>query len=427
MSVAARLESVLRPVLRGPLPVRLIAWDGSSAGPSDAPTVILRSPRALRRVLWHPGELGAAQGYVTGELDVDGELGAALTAVWHAVTPRDLPGVRPRDVARLVAAAARLGAIGSPLPPPDTQVSLRGRRNTRLRDRAAISHHYDASNDFYALLLGPVMAYSCAYYSGGAPEGPAQAESGLAEAQLDKLDMVCRKLDLAPGMRLLDIGCGWGALALHAAEHYDVDVVGLTISREQQRHLEREVAARDLTGRVEVRLLDYRDLTDGGFDAVASLEMGEHVGRRNYPRYAQTLRDAAAPGAPVLIQQMSRHGRHPGGGPFIESFIAPDMAMRPIGDTLGMLETAGLEVRDVQAMREHYVWTAWAWLHRLDRHWHEVAALLGEQGARTWRLYLAGGALAFEHGRMGVDQIVLRRTSSARPRSRSASRTVWVR
>jgi cyclopropane-fatty-acyl-phospholipid synthase len=389
--------------------------------------VIVRSPRALRRILWHPGELGAAQAYVTGEIDVEGDLGEALSAVWRAAVGRAAPGVRWSDIARVAGAVTRLGAVGTRLPAPATQVNLRGRRNTRARDRAAISHHYDVSNDFYALLLDPAMAYSCAYFTRGAPEDPGQAAAALDEAQLDKLDLVCRKLDLSPGMRMLDVGCGWGALALHAAEHYDVDVVGLTISREQQRYIARKVAERGLMGRVEARLLDYRDLSDTGFDAVASLEMGEHVGQRNYPGYARTLRDAAAPGAPVLIQQMSRHGTHPGGGPFIEAFIAPDMAMRPVGETLGLLEAGGLEVRGVEAMREHYVWTARAWLHRLDRSWDDAVRLLGVEGARTWRLYLAGGALAFEQGRMGVDQILLRRSSSAVLGSPPTVRAVRVR
>ncbi|MEV6278832.1 cyclopropane-fatty-acyl-phospholipid synthase family protein [Nocardia sp. NPDC051832] len=410
MTAADHLESALRPLLRGPLPVRLTTWDGGAAGPLDAPRVHLTSPRALRRILWHPGELGAAQAYVTGEIDVDGDLSSALATAWQTVATRRITGVRLPDIARLAVAVARIGALGPPPPAPSTQARLRGRRNERSRDRAAISHHYDAANDFYALLLDPTMAYSCGYFAHGVPDDPGH---GLAEAQRDKLDLVCAKLELAPGKRLLDVGCGWGSLSLHAAEHYGAEVLGITIARAQRDYIEARIAERGVGDRVRVRLLDYRELAETGFDAVASLEMGEHVGERNYPRYARTLHDAAAPGAPVLVQQMSRRGRHPGGGPFIESFIAPDMAMRPVGDTIGRLELAGLEVRGVQALREHYVWTAQAWLHRLEERWDEAVALLGETGARTWRLYLAGGALAFEHGRMGVDQILARRPAPA--------------
>ncbi|WP_067898344.1 SAM-dependent methyltransferase [Nocardia vaccinii] len=414
MTVASHLESALRPLVRGPLPVRLHAWDGSVAGPVDAPRVVLESPRALRRILWHPGELGAAQAYVTGELDVEGDLTEALSVAWRTVAERRVPGVRVRDVLRLAVAVARVGALGAPLPAPATQARLRGRRNVRERDRAAISHHYDGSNEFYSLLLDPTMAYSCAYFTRGVPGAPDDPDYGLVEAQRDKLDLVCEKLELRPGARLLDVGCGWGALSLHAAENYGAQVLAVTIAQAQRDYLEARIAARGLGDLVRVRLLDYRDLTDTGFDAVASLEMGEHVGERNYPRYARALHDAAAAGAPVLIQQMSRRGRHRGGGPFIESFIAPDMAMRPVGDTVARLEDAGLEVRAVQAMREHYVWTAHAWMRRLEQRWDEAEALLGPEGARTWRLYLAGGALAFEQGRMGVDQILARRPATVR-------------
>ncbi|WP_067720859.1 SAM-dependent methyltransferase [Nocardia yamanashiensis] len=409
MNIADRLESVLRPLLRGPLPVRLDAWDGSTAGPADAPRVVLSGPHALRRILWRPNELGAAQAYVTGEIDVDGDLGAALTGVWAAVAQRGLTGARATDLARLAVAAVRCGGFGPPPPPPSGQARLRGRRNRQPRDRAAISHHYDVSNAFYTLLLDPAMAYSCAYFTRGVPGMPADPAYGLAEAQRDKLDLVCAKLELAPGKRLLDVGCGWGALSLHAAERYGAEVVGITIARAQYEHIRARIAERGVGDRVRVLLSDYRECTSTGFDAVASLEMGEHVGERNYPQYARMLHDAAAPGAPVLIQQMSRHGRHPGGGPFIESFIAPDMAMRPVGDTIGLLEASGLEIRGVQALREHYGWTARAWLRRLEERWDDAVALLGVEGARTWRLYLAGGALAFEQGRMGVDQILARR------------------
>ncbi|AYF75861.1 class I SAM-dependent methyltransferase [Nocardia yunnanensis] len=412
MTVAAQLESALRPLLRGPLPVRLSAWDGSVAGPADAPRIVLSGPRAVRRILWHPGELGAAQAYVTGEIDVDGDLGEALGTVWRTAAARGIGRPGAGDFARLLMTGIRLGAFGSRPPAPATQARLRGRRHRQARDHAAISHHYDTSNDFYRLLLDPSMAYSCAYFADGAPDSPADRDT-LAAAQRAKLDLVCGKLALRPGMRLLDVGCGWGSLALHAAEHYGAEVVGITISRAQRDFIEKQVAARGLGELVRVRLLDYRDLTDTGFDAVASLEMGEHVGERNYPRYTRVLHDAAAPGAPVLIQQMSRRGRHSGGGPFIESFIAPDMAMRPVGDTIAHLEDAGLEVRDVQALREHYGWTAHAWLRGLEERWDDAVALLGVEGARTWRLYLAGGALAFEQGRMGVDQILARRPAAA--------------
>jgi cyclopropane-fatty-acyl-phospholipid synthase len=295
-----------------------------------------------------------------------------------------------------------LGVLGRPLPAPASQARVRGLRHSLRRDRRAISHHYDLSNDFYALLLDPTMAYSCAYFDDRI--GSAQS---IESAQRAKLDLVCRKLDLAPGRTLLDVGCGWGSLSLHAAEHFGAQVVGVTIAAEQKRHVDARIRERGLDGRVEIRLQDYRSVPEvDTFDAVGSLEMGEHVGERRYPAYVEVLRRAVKPGGRVLVQQMSRTGRHRGGGPFIESFIAPDMHMRPVGETVALLEDGGLEVRDVHALREHYVRTVAGWLENFERHLPELTALVGEEVVRVWRLYLVGGALAFRDGRMGVDQIL---------------------
>jgi cyclopropane-fatty-acyl-phospholipid synthase len=411
-SLADELAQVALGVFGGALPVRLRAWDGSETGPLDAPTLVLRSPRALRRLLWHPGELGLAQAYVTGEIDVDGDLDQGLRRVWATARERKLdrssgpakPPVTARSLARLapqaVRALRRAGAFGPPLPPPDSQARLRGRLHSGRRDKAAIAHHYDLSNEFYALVLDPQMAYSSGYWTSDAPDYT------LEQAQTDKLDLVCRKLSLRPGQRLLDVGCGWGSLSIHAARHYGVQVTGITLSQQQATFVRDRVAALGLHGRVEVRLQDYRELDGPGYDAVASLEMGEHVGEQNYPVYAGVLQRMVLPGGRVLVQQMSRGSIAPGGGAFIEAYIAPDMHMRPVGETVAFLERAGLEVRDVHAMREHYVRTVAAWYETFERRWPEAVALVGEEMARVWRLYLVGGGLAFEEGRMGVDQIL---------------------
>lgn len=402
--VAQRLADALRPFVGGDLPVRLTAWDGSSSGPEDAPHVELRSPDALRRMVWHPGELGAAQAYVSGELEVHGDLGEALTHAFAVAEERGLSGARPRPSALVSAirAAADLGVLGRPPAPPVSQARIRGRLHTPLRDRRAIAHHYDLSNDFYQLLLDPAMAYSSGYWTSTDPA------YGVAEAQRDKLDLVCTKLGLEPGMRMLDVGCGWGSLSLHAAEHFGAQVTGVTIAAEQKRFIDARIAARGLGDRVEIRLQDYREVPERDhFDAVGSLEMGEHVGESNYPTYAEVLRRSVKPGGRVLVQQMSRkRGRWPGGGPFIESFIAPDMHMRPVGETAALLERGGLEVRDVHALREHYVWTVQAWLDTFEANLPQLVELVGEEVTRVWRLYLAGGMLAFRDGRMGVDQML---------------------
>ena len=401
--VAPALARVLRAMAGGELPVRLTAWDGSVAGPEDAPSVVLRSPDALRRILWHPGELGAAQAYVTGELDVEGDLDAALTHVWTVARERGLRGIRPTPsgIAALLRTVREVGAFGPPPPAPASQAKLGGRLHTALRDRQAIHHHYDLSNEFYSLILDPHMAYSSGYWTSDAPGYTVE------DAQRDKLDLVCRKIGLGEqGMRFLDVGCGWGSLSLYAAEHFGAQVTGVTIAREQKKFIDERIRERGLQDRVEIRLQDYRDVSDGSFDAVASLEMGEHVGQKNYPTYVKALRDNVRPGGRVLIQQMSRRGRFPGGGPFIESFIAPDMHMRPVGETVELIEDGGLEVRDVHALREHYVRTVDAWHETFERNWDTAVGLVGEEVARVWRLYLVGGSMAFRDGRMGVDQIL---------------------
>src|SRR6478672_11804894 len=319
--VAARLATALAPVVGGELPVHLTAWDGSVAGPNDAPSVVIRSPQALRRILWHPGELGAAQAYVTGELDVEGDLDAALTHVWNVAADRGLSGVRPGPalLANLLRVAKDLGVLGPPPPAPDSQAVLRGRLHSRGRDRQAIHHHYDLSNEFYALILDPHMAYSCGYWRSDDPGYTVE------EAQRDKLELVCRKVGLgAPGRRFLDVGCGWGSLSLYAAEHFGAQVTGVTIATEQKRFIDERIRERGLEDRVEIQLRDYRQIDSGPYDAVASLEMGEHVGEKNYATYASVLHRSVKPGGYVLVQQMSRRGVHPGGGPFIEQFIAPD-------------------------------------------------------------------------------------------------------
>ncbi len=230
--LATMVEEVLRPLVGGELPVRLVAWDGSEAGPAGAPVVRLNSPDAIRRLLWAPGELGAAQAYVTGELDLDDDLNSTLEHLWKVVRDRGLAGIRPTPavlagVARIARAA---GALGAPPPPPASQARVKGRLHSLLRDRAAISHHYDLSNDFYALILDPQMAYSSGYWTDRAADGSSSPNYGLEDAQRDKLDLVCRKIGLKPGMRMLDVGCGWGSLSLHAAQYYGVDVVGVTLS-----------------------------------------------------------------------------------------------------------------------------------------------------------------------------------------------------
>jgi cyclopropane-fatty-acyl-phospholipid synthase len=397
--VAGQLAELVAPVL-GPLPVRLRAWDGSEAGPSDGPVLVVRDRQALRRLLWSPNELGLAQAYITGELDVEGDLAEGLRRVWAQVRTRGPSRLSLGQRLRSLALARRLGVLGPRPAAPLVQAKLSGTIHSRERDRAAITYHYDLSNDFYRLILDPNMAYSCAYWTSDDPSYT------LEQAQNDKLDLICRKLGLRPGMRLLDVGCGWGSLTVYAARHFGVRVTAVTLAGEQRSFVASRVAELGLTDRVEVRLQDYRDVADGPYDAISTIEMGEHVGASNYPLFASRLFALLRPEGRLLVQQMSRGSSAPGGGAFIESYVAPDMHMRPAGSTVSLLEDAGFEVRDVHALREHYTRTALAWLSTLEANWSTVVELVGEPMARVWRLYMVGGALTFEEGRMGVDQIL---------------------
>ena len=360
------------------LPVRLRAWDGSEAGPIDSPVLVARSPRALQRILWRPGELGLARAYVSGDLDVEGDLTDGLRRV-HATAPRSGPFGLIKTGPAVVAAASRLGLL------------------TRARDQAVIAGHYDVPSAFYQLILDPSMAYSCAYWD---PQ-----TMDLAAAQRAKLELIMSKLALEPGQALLDMGCGWGSLTLHAAR---AQVTGVTLSREQGRYVRQRARGLGLGDRAEVRIQDYRDPLDGLYDAIASVEMGEHVGAARYPAFCAALYGRLRPGGRLLIQQMSRTTRR-GGGPFIESYIAPDMDMRPVGETIRLIQDAGFEVLGVEAMREHYARTIRAWLENFEANQPAITTILTAEQVRVWRLYLAGGALAFEQGRMGVDQILAQR------------------
>jgi cyclopropane-fatty-acyl-phospholipid synthase len=404
------------------IPVRLRAWDGSLAGPDDAPVVVVQSRRALRRLAWAPGELGLGRAYVAGELDVEGDLFAAfgaLSSVGRLAAPEGLPGPTARERLELLGIAARLGALGPAptAPPEEIDLGRRGLRHTRVRDAAAISHHYDVGNDFYRLVLGPSMVYSCAVWT--------DEDTGLDAAQEAKLDLVCRKLGLRPGMRLLDVGCGWGSLALHAAERYGADVVGVTLSTEQAGLARKRVAEAGLTDRVEIRVQDYREVDDGPFHAISSIGMAEHVGRAQIPVYAARLYALLRPGGRLLNHAIAWNAGETSwdDDTFIARYVFPDGELLSLAEMIAALETAGLEVLDVEALRRHYALTLRSWVRRLEDRWDDAVAAVGEGRARVWRLYMAASALAFEAGTMGVNQVLARRPGGEPPPLR---RTAWI-
>jgi cyclopropane-fatty-acyl-phospholipid synthase len=447
-AAAPRLQSLAEQVLGVSLPVRLRAWDGSEAGPPGAPVLVVRHRRALRRLLWKPGELGLARAWVAGELDVEGDLYEALDRMAGMVWERDTDGTgasqaggvgghgpsrnagfaalpKPvRNVKAAVdalrdpavrAAAKSFAALAGPLPPPpppreENRRAGRGHLHTKRSDKEAISHHYDVGNDFYELVLGPSMVYSCAYWAPG-------GAGTLEDAQRDKLELICRKLDLKPGMRLLDVGCGWGSMAIHAAREHGARVVGVTLSREQAAYARKRVADEGLTDVVEIRVQDYRDVVDGPYDAISSIGMAEHVGAARYLEYARDLYALLKPGGRLLNHQIARRPVPDESAyrvdPFIDAYVFPDGELAPVGTTVGLLERAGFEVRDVESIREHYALTLRRWVANLEAGWRTAVRLTSPGRARVWRLYMAASALSFERNRIGVNQVLAVKTPEA--------------
>ncbi|MCI0634891.1 MAG: cyclopropane-fatty-acyl-phospholipid synthase family protein [Actinobacteria bacterium] len=408
--MANALEAVLGP----DLPIAVRAYDGSRLGPTDAPaTLLVRSPNVFRRLVTAPGELGLGRAYVSGELDVEGDLFAALAAL------RDrIPDVRAfnarqwADVLRL--AGSSFASTGlRPLPVPPEEARLHGRRHSKARDAAAIAHHYDVSNAFYRLVLGPSMTYSCAVWE--------RPDVTLEQAQAAKYELVCRKLGLEPGMRLLDVGCGWGGMVLHAAAGHGVRAVGVTLSRAQAEWAEKAVAEAGLAERVEIRYQDYRDVGRGEnhpFDAISSIGMFEHVGLSQLRTYFGGLRRLLRPGGRLLNHGISRP---PNAArtrfrrrSFIDRYVFPDGELHEVGSVVSTIQRSGLEVRHVESLREHYALTLRAWVRNLEAGWDEAVAEVGPSRARVWRLYMAASALNFEAGRTQVHQVLAVRLDRGR-------------
>jgi len=416
----------------GAVPVRIEAYDESTAGPADATsTLVVRRPRALARLIQRPGELGIVRAYVSGDVDFEGDIFDLLASVVDAGLRPD-----PKAVPGLVAAA------GSDLwrlaPPPPEEVRLKGGLHTRGRDRAAISHHYDVSNDFYRMVLGPSMVYSC-----GVWDSP---DAGLEAAQEAKLELVCRKLALEPGMRLLDLGCGWGSMIIHAARHHGVSAVGVTLSTEQAELARERVKEAGVDDLVDIRLQDYRDVRDGPFDAVSSIGMFEHVGRKRIEEYNTTLLNLLRPEGRLLNHAIARpgypQGTSPAGraramgrrlatavgsdltsrieSPLMKRYVFPDGELHEVGVVVSLLQENGFEVRHLESIREHYDLTLRAWVGNLEANWDDAVAEVGEGRARVWRLYMAACAINFALGGVQVHQVL-----AVKPGDRGGSGMPW--
>jgi cyclopropane-fatty-acyl-phospholipid synthase len=393
-------------------------WDGAVWGPDDGSeprfTLVLRHPGALRAMLWPPGELTMADAYLYDDIDVEGDLVAIFPLADHLLLAE--PGVAERlsRTRRLFALPAeRRPRVGR------ERARLRGRRASLDRDRQAISYHYDLSNEFFALWLDPTMAYSCAVF-----ESP---DEDLDSAQLRKLDYVCRKLRLQPNERILDIGCGWGGLIMHAASRCGVDALGVTLSRLQAEFASSRIEQAGLADHCGVELRDYRDVAEPeAFDKLVSVGMYEHVAEAALADYFQHARRLLKPGGVFLAHGMaiSSAASPRAGASFIGTYVFPDYDLVPISTTLASAEAAGFEVRDVESLREHYVLTMRQWLRRLEARRDDARRLTNEATYRVWRLMLAGCVHGFASGRMNVYQALLAKPESGASRL-PLSRADW--
>ena len=403
---AMRRTVALREALASALPYRpfrVELWDGSTLPATDGaggPTFRVRSPRALGHVLRAPGQLGLGRAYVSGDIEVDD-----MDRVLELLDGYVAPPLDARSKARLAAAAVRAGGLRKPPRAPAAELRPRGRRHSRQRDRRAVRHHYDVSNEFFRLILGESMTYSCAIFSRGAQT--------LEDAQRAKLDLVCAKLDLRAGQRVLDLGCGWGSFALHAADAHGVHVTGITLSEPQAVLARERAAAAGLADRIEIRLADYRDLAHEQFDAIASIGMVEHVGSANIDAYARRLASVLRPDGRLLNQGIARlrHG-DPEAGPFSERFVFPDAAPLHLSRVLAALEAAGLEPTHVEGFRPDYARTLREWSRNLDYYHERALTLIGPERMRVWQLYLSAARRGFEAGFTSIFQVVAQRPRS---------------
>jgi cyclopropane-fatty-acyl-phospholipid synthase len=374
-------------------PFALELWDGSGVPATNGggPTLTVRSPRGIAYVLRAPGQLGLGRAYVAGELDV-----SDLDALVDVADRWQPPTLSARSRARLLVAAARAGGAVRALRRPITELRPRGELHSRGRDARAVRHHYDVSNEFFALFLDRSMSYSCAFFSRGA--------DSLDAAQEAKLDLTCRKLALQAGERVLDVGCGWGGFAIHAAARYGVQVVGITLSEPQAALARERVREAGLDGRVEIRVQDYRDLPGEQFDAIASIGMVEHVGERRIDVYARRLATALRPGGRLLNHGIARLYEAQA-GVFTMRYVFPDSDPLPLSRVQLALERAGFVTDHVEGFGADYVETLRHWAQRLDERRAEAIRIAGEERVRVWRLYLRGARKSFESGFISVYQV----------------------
>ena len=384
-------------------------WDGSQ-WPAETGSaqfrLIFRHPDALRCMLGKTSaELPICEAYICDNLDVEGSLEAAISVAYH-LTGRGWPA---STVLRVGWKLLRMPAGSAPRPNGRQPARLHGKPHSIERDRQAVTYHYNLSNDFYALWLDRRMIYSCAYFE--------SADEDLDPAQSRKIDYLCRKLRLGPGDHLLDIGCGWGGLVIHAAQHYGVNALGITLSRNQADLANERIAQAGLHNRCRVQVCDYRDLNETGtFDKLVSVGMFEHVGEHQLPRYFQRAWQLLRPGGVFLNHGIARReiDRQSAAPTFMSRYVFPDSELVPINRTLRYAEETGFEARDVESLREHYTLTLRHWARRLELHHDEVLQVVDQPTYRVWRLFLSGAAHGFSVGWLNVYQTLLLKPDEGR-------------
>ncbi|MCT9931077.1 class I SAM-dependent methyltransferase [Planotetraspora sp. A-T 1434] len=396
------LAEIFEKIVGSDAGVQFAAYDGSKAGSPDADIRIeVKSPIAVAYLAQAPGEMGLARAYISGHLDVQGDMYTLLDRMW-SITLNDLP------LSEKIAAVRSLGAkpLLMRVPPPPQEVrrstlAKLGSRHAKQRDAEAIHHHYDVSNRFYEWVLGPSMAYTCAVFP--------SHDATLEEAQYAKFDLVAKKLDLKPGMRLLDVGCGWGGMVMHAAREYGVKALGVTLSRQQAEWAQKAIAEAGLSELAEVRHTDYRDVAETGFDRVSSIGLTEHIGKDQLPSYFSFLYGKLKPGGRLLNHCITR----PTGkektinkGGFINRYVFPDGELESVGHLIRQMEDTGFEIRHEENLREHYALTLREWCANLDAHWDEAVQEVGQGTARVWRLYMAGCVVGFERNKVQLHQVL---------------------
>ncbi len=388
----------LRDALEGALPdrpFRVELWDGSAleATNGGGPTFRVTTPLALGHVLRAPGELGLGRAYVSGGIEVDDiDATLELLATWKPAP------VDRRAKAAIAVAALKAGALRAAPRVPAAELRPRGRRHSLLRDRRAVRHHYDLSNEFFALFLDESMTYSCGIWSRGA--------TTLEEAQRTKLELVCTKLGLRAGDRVLDVGCGWGSLAIHAAREHGVHVTGITLSEPQAALARERAAAAGVGDRVDIRVMDYREIAGETFDAVASIGMVEHVGSVNIDAYAARLAALLRPGGKLLNHGIARlRVGDPEAGAFSERYVFPDAAPLHLSRIVAALERAGLAVDHAEGFPRDYARTLLEWQRRFESRIEEARRIGGDERVRVWRVFLRVSRRGFDSGFLSVFQV----------------------